>query len=1116
MSEKTVRNKKTPHSTSTKPAAPVKEPPAPTQPGEEFNAPPPLTADLAISYRDSHHRLLLLLCLVLAFILACFPISDPDIFFSLQVGKMVTSGEFPWGHDPFCFAAGENAPWIHSGWLGDVVIYFLYEAGGGPLLVFVRALLAVALLSMLMSLGREKSPRLLTVIAVLLAVLTLSQRLYFRTELFSLVLLGVTITLLSSVPKADCRLKRLHQLTAGRWYWLLPVVFLLWANLDAWFFLGLAVVVLWCLGAWLKPGDLTSSQVKSLSLITLLSVVASCCSPFHIRAFADIPNRLYPASTIELKARFDEQKQNNSNTRYSEQQRLFESPWSLEFLKTPRSEAVASMAGQAPFLPACYPSGLSFAEWATYPLTILLLLSLLVVGRSWNPGLVILLLLSVALGVWQSRFQGFLAVVGLGVAVLQFQSQPLRQPWLNRLAILGGQLLCLITGILIQGLCILHLIPTPDYFPSSLGHVHPRGSFGFGFRIDQSIQVACQELSRWHDINQTAGKPLHIDWTDVAAYDVWFNPGNRHFFDRRHEVHNQEISKAFITASDAILTVAVDPLKRDLSNLNRVLDRQTKWQEVFAKYNISHIIVKRRGQQEKENLIRNLLRERDKNMQPLWKALRLHNGQIFALAWAGSPHWKTLQKYEFSPGDEVFRREKPFTEQRLMPPGRPTLTSYLLGDAERRPASIEEASWHIFFREVDSVNQKGVQFTTLELNSLPGRLAMRFANPLNITPVFPYLLSNRQTSSGSLLLALEASRRAVAELSPLASAAQRLDAWLQYLQAVTSLSEYEQMFTSIAAAHREPQRLYVLRQAALSALDAQDSICVVLNWQLARSYRAVGATDAAWEHYQLGRQFLDKHPNIFANQAESPETIMKTLDAFCKQQIGVGPDELQAEFNRQNNAWLNQFPRAAIPATSREGERELLNRAGMALRMGLPKKALEELFASGSKSTDISLLACQIYQLLGQYDVVLEEFLETSPAIKESMDAADYHYWASLGEWCLGRPDRAAEHRLIIAQLIDQASRRSVLEAGAHSLLGTSTQPWGSVLVGTMKAQEAAGQSLRIADQRIAAGLLYLEAGKPQAAAEQFRQTVEVIEPDTPWRSLLNRYYLQITGHVLK
>ncbi len=172
MSEKTVRNKKTAHSTSTKPATPVKELPATAHPGEEFDSPPLLTGELATSYRDSHHRLLLLLCLVLAFFLACFPISDPDIFFSLQVGKMVTSGEFPWGHDPFCFAAGESAPWIHSGWLGDVVIYFLYEAGGGPLLVFVRALLAVALLRMLMSLGSEKSPRLLTVIAVLLAVLT--------------------------------------------------------------------------------------------------------------------------------------------------------------------------------------------------------------------------------------------------------------------------------------------------------------------------------------------------------------------------------------------------------------------------------------------------------------------------------------------------------------------------------------------------------------------------------------------------------------------------------------------------------------------------------------------------------------------------------------------------------------------------------------------------------------------------------------------------------------------------------------------------------------------------------------------------------------------------------
>jgi hypothetical protein len=50
---------------------------------EEQDDAPPLTQELLASYQDSHYGLLFLLSLILAFVLACFPISDPEIFSSL-------------------------------------------------------------------------------------------------------------------------------------------------------------------------------------------------------------------------------------------------------------------------------------------------------------------------------------------------------------------------------------------------------------------------------------------------------------------------------------------------------------------------------------------------------------------------------------------------------------------------------------------------------------------------------------------------------------------------------------------------------------------------------------------------------------------------------------------------------------------------------------------------------------------------------------------------------------------------------------------------------------------------------------------------------------------------
>lgn len=1106
MSEKAARHKAG-STTSSKSKEPVQPESVPM---EEDIGLPPLNADLLASYRDSHHRLLLLLCLMLAFVIACFPVSDPDIFLSLQVGKMVTAGEFPWGRDPFCYGEGDHASWAHSGWLGDTIIYELFLAGGGPLLVFLRAASMVFLFWLLMQLGNERSPRLWTVLAILLGVLTVSQRIYFRTELFSIVLLGITFWALANPGGKKGRLQKLHDLTAGRWYWLLPLLFLLWANLDGWFFLGLVVVVIWCIGAWLQPEGLTKQQLRALTVTAALSIVASCCTPFHVKGLLEIPARLMPPTATELRARFEEQKAQNPKQRMSEQQRFFESPWGSEFFQLQRSDAIVSMASQAPFLPLCYPSGLSFSEWAYYPLTVLLLLSIFFSRHSWSWAQLALLILVVILGGWQSRFAGFFAIGATALAILNFQSKSPSEPSLGRGGILGNQFVSLVIGLIIQVFCLLHLIPTPDYAPSSLGHVHPRGSFGLSFRTDRAMASACEELGRWQATRQVSGRAFHLDWTDVAAYDVWFNPGDRHFFDRRHEVHDAQVSKDFFVASDALLGVAIEATKKEPGTLSQAYERQAKWQEVFAKYDISYLIVKKRGQQQGELLVTGLLLERDKNNQPLWKPLKLHNGQIYALAWTGSPHWNTIKKLEFFPDEAVFHRDTEFPERHPTVSDKPSFTRFLRGDAARRPASLDESSWHLFYPAIDSKEQLVTEFTRREIYSQILRLAGRLAVPTDSAPYIPQLLSTRQTSIAPMLLGMESARRAVAELSPDATAQQRLDAWLQYLQTVTLLGEYEQMFTPMAQPYWEPLKLFLLRESALAAIDAGSGAAIGINLQLARSYINAGALDAALEHYHLVRAYIERQ------RPEQLDRVIKQLDQECKQKFGFAPADLQNEVTRQNENWVREAGRISKSGQAGDQQKEVVSRAAMALRLGMPKKALEELVSSGIKSVDAMLLACQIYTMLGQHDTVLEEILNRSQAVRDALDPLDYHYRASLGEWCVGRPDKAAEHRLAIARIIDQTARQSILDSGLRSLFGTNTQPIGNILAGTMMEQQAANESLRVADQKIAAGLLYLEAGKPKAAADLFSKVVHDIEPETPWRPLLERFYLQITGNVLK
>src|SRR5262249_31730401 len=63
--------------------------------------------------------------------------------------------------------------------------------------------------------------------------------------------------------------------------WLLPPLFALWVNLDAWFFLGPLCVGLWLLGACLQPG----MRRGPLARVLAVGLLACLLNPYHVRAF---------------------------------------------------------------------------------------------------------------------------------------------------------------------------------------------------------------------------------------------------------------------------------------------------------------------------------------------------------------------------------------------------------------------------------------------------------------------------------------------------------------------------------------------------------------------------------------------------------------------------------------------------------------------------------------------------------------------------------------------------------------------------------------------------------------------------------------------------------------
>jgi hypothetical protein len=1104
------------------------------------------TLSSSTAMQSGHNRLLVVLLLIAGFIFASFPVSDPDIFPSLRVGQMVVAGEFPWGEDPFGYADGEHAAWIHPGWLGDVIIYALYSIGGGPALVLTRATLVVFLLFLLLHLGTSGRTCFLTVLTALLGLLALCPRLYMRTEFFSYVCLAVTFWVL--MRSASGALPALRRWTAGRWYWVIPPLFLIWANLDEWFFLGPVIVLIWFLASLVKNA-LSPSEKKALAIVLVLGILASLCTPFHVKSYAAIPTLFQPPTSTELAERYDAQIARTATQTETGKQvpiptppavlRLFISPWSGDFFFNHRKDVFDRLATDAPLLARFYPKGLSLAEWALYPFTLLVVLALLARWRGLHLGVLLLIILFGLLGAWQSRLVGFFAIAGMALVIFQLQNQPSEASGaLGRLQVMSGQLARLGLALVLQLCCLIMLILVPDG-SLSLGYLHPRGAFGYAFRYDPSEAQIAEQLHTWSTASQLPGQAFHVDWTDVAQYNPWFNPGGRTFFDRRYEVHSAKTAAAALEIIDSLRDVSNflevrrsnrehEPdalvLNRQRESAEQRKQRQSIWQRHFKLYDISYVVVRdtstkvalAKDKEVSVSLVSTLLDDRDERNEPVWEPLDRHNGQAFVLAWTGSKHWPKLKSLIFSPGEVVFRgsRSHPTPQRKELDPY--SLAGFFWGDPPRRPAAIDESRWDLLLgqRQRDREFQMMGEAVSREIY---GAMITRFGGQV-ASPApqlfLPFFVSGEQLASASSnYLALAAAQRGVAELALDAPARQRADAWDQLLKALAELTAYEQRLSPASASFREPLRLHAALQAAAANEAAIRPRALELHLQLALLFRNRHLLDTAWEHYQAAIAFGERHAAVLSDK---PSQFLEKLPDAAKQAFGGSITEFENLLKSQQMAWEQEVNRLGWSAKTDTTNKYVAQRATLALQSGLANKALSEVLAAKTVTTEIAAIATTVCMELGLYDLMLENYLLPHPELRAAIREIDYHQKLGLGWWCKGLPREAASEYHIVAELTNIESLRSLIVASSQTIFGTSLQPPGSVISGSADSQRSTAGSLSVADQEIAEGMLLLEAGEPREAARVFLATLRDVEPKSPWRPLIARYYLQITGRTIE
>lgn len=174
------------------------------------------------------------------FFLTFRPINDPDCWFHMAFGRyLLEHGRLPPGDVFSSTAAGRE--WISSGWLSSVFMQALFAAfgpSGAGLLLMVLFCLTSAVLSIYYLSLRSGSLTGAVALPLLAGMLASYLRYSPRPDVWSqmmaalvaVVVLGAERPLASASPRVPRRL------------WLLPLLFVLWANLHAGFLAGFLIL----------------------------------------------------------------------------------------------------------------------------------------------------------------------------------------------------------------------------------------------------------------------------------------------------------------------------------------------------------------------------------------------------------------------------------------------------------------------------------------------------------------------------------------------------------------------------------------------------------------------------------------------------------------------------------------------------------------------------------------------------------------------------------------------------------------------------------------------------------------------------------------------------------
>jgi tetratricopeptide (TPR) repeat protein len=462
----------------------------------------------------------MILVLTLAFLAASFPARNSDLWFHLATGRLLANREFSFGSDPFAYTT--QVYWACHSWLFDGALFAARGWIGDAGLVVLKAVLVMALAALLMRIRRPDGATWLPAVCTMLAILAMSPRLLLQPACVSYFLLGLTFWLLwRSQAKTSS-------------YFILPLVFILWVNVDEWFLLGPLLVALFWLGEW------AGGQRRTPGWLVPVGLAACLLNPYTYHAFTPPAElSIVPwTSGLRLDPRI---------------RTAFASPWETEYLH-------AAMR-------------LNAAVLAYYVLTLLGLASFVLhrpALRDWR--LLVWLTFAVLAG-WQARLIPFFAVVAAPIMALNGQdilnARYAETNTRNRF-VLG---MCSLALLLVLP-CLIAL----TWMGWLAGYDREERHVAWEVQEDSSLRQAAETLDQWRRQGLLPeGEHVMALAPEVAQYCAFFCRGEKQFFDHRYPLfphaarEYETVCRALLSSSGHDAPPAKDSDKQRPADWQRVL-----------------------------------------------------------------------------------------------------------------------------------------------------------------------------------------------------------------------------------------------------------------------------------------------------------------------------------------------------------------------------------------------------------------------------------------------------------------------------------------------------------------------------------------------------------------